>query len=98
MVQMSQVLEHAHKCSPPRTRHIVEVIFDQALQARPRLSATLIETVNALEGDVPGGSLGSTRHAKSMLNRRVDCVDASAKPAAMRSAVYRPRRSEAKPR
>jgi hypothetical protein len=58
MMQMSQVLEYAHKTSLPQTRHIAEAITNRTLQAGAYAPfATLDQTVSALKGDVPGGSL-----------------------------------------
>jgi hypothetical protein len=57
MMQMSQVLEYAHEKSRPQTRHLEEAITNRTLQAMLASFATLDQTVSALKGDVPGGSL-----------------------------------------
>jgi hypothetical protein len=96
---MSQVLEHEQKSSFPRTRDIAEAIVHRTLPAVfPLLFATLDETVSALWGDVPGGSLERTWPAKPLFDRRMYRVDERATPSAMSKASYTTRRSEAKPR
>jgi hypothetical protein len=67
MVQMSQVLEYAHKTSSPQTRKIVEAMAHHAFRRCSAPFATLDQTVSALKGDVPGGSLerlGERHHAR----------------------------------
>src|ERR1700738_4616708 len=58
MVQMSQVLEYADKTSHPQTRHLAEAISNRTLR---RCLCSVCDagsqTVSALKGDVPGGSL-----------------------------------------
>jgi hypothetical protein len=57
-MQMSRVLEYARETSPPQTRHIAEAIRNRTLQAGASAPfATLDQTVSAVKGDVPGGSL-----------------------------------------
>jgi len=55
---MSQVLQYAGACLSPQTRYIAEA--NGVLNASGDASApfpTLDQTVSALKGDVPGGSL-----------------------------------------
>ena len=66
MVQMSQVLEYAHKTSSPQTRKIVEAMAHHAFRRCSAPFATLDQTVSALKGDVPGGSL---QHVPTAVNR-----------------------------
>jgi len=58
MVQMSQVLEYAHKTSRPQTRHPRGGNHESNTSGDGSAPfATLDQTVSALKGDVPGGSL-----------------------------------------
>jgi hypothetical protein len=55
---MSQVLEYVRQTPCPQTRRIAEAITNRTLQAMPPLRLRRwIQTVSALKGDVPEGSL-----------------------------------------
>ena len=96
---MSQVLEHEQKPSFPRTRDIAEAIVHRTLPAVfPLLFATLDQTVSALWGDVPGGSLERLGQPSRYLTVVKECVEDRAEPSAMSRRSYMTRRSEAKPR
>ena len=84
MMQMSQVLEYSHKTFLPQTRHLAEAITNRTLQAGASAPfATLDQTVSALKGDVPGGSLERLGEPSRYFDRRLECVDERAAPSAM---------------
>ena len=60
--------------------------------------ATLNETVDALMGDVPEGSLERLGRPSRYLTVVWNCVDERGEPSAMSGTLYMTRRSEAKPR
>src|ERR1700730_7544033 len=53
MMQMSQVLEYAHKTSHPQTRHLAEAITNRTLQAMPRSVCDAGSDDECLEGRCP---------------------------------------------
>jgi hypothetical protein len=57
MMQMSQVLEYEHKTSLPQTRTSRRQSGIEHFRRGLLGFATLNQTVSALKGDVPGGSL-----------------------------------------
>ena len=68
------------------------------LSLRSTRGAELDQTVSAMSGDVPGGSLETTWRAELSFDRLLDCTDERTKPSAMVGAFYTSRWSEAKPR
>ena len=60
--------------------------------------ATLDQTVSALKGDVPGGSLERLGEPSRYLTVVEERVEDRAEPSAMSRRSYITRRSEAKPR
>ena len=60
--------------------------------------AEVDQTVSAMNGDVPGGSLETAWLAKLLFDRRLKSADERAESSAMVEAFYTSRRSEAKPR
>jgi hypothetical protein len=78
--------------------HVAHILItSNASSDAPALSVTLDQTVSALKGDVPEGSL-ERLDEKPLFNRRLECVDERASPSAMSRVLYMTRRSEAKPR
>src|SRR6202049_5274741 len=98
MMQMSQVLEHAHKTSHPQTRHLAEAITNRTLQAMPRSVCDAGSDGECLEGRCPRREPRTIWRTKPLFDGRLDCVDERVPPSAMRRVLYMTRRSEAKPR
>jgi hypothetical protein len=99
MVQMSQVLEYAHEKPCPQTRHIAEAITNRTLQAGAYAPfATLDQTVSALKGDVPGGSLERLDEPSRYLTVVWNASMSELGPPLWIDVFYTPRWSEAKPR
>ena len=84
MMQMGQVSRCDEKHLLPQARHVAEAIGHRTLGAKPRcVFQTQNETVNALKGDVPEGSLERLGEPSRYFDRRLECVDERAAPSAM---------------
>src|ERR1700687_4517944 len=75
MMQMSQVLEYAHKTSHPQTRHLAEAITNRPLQAIPRSVCHAGSDVECVEGRCPRREPRTIWQTKPLFDRRLECVD-----------------------
>src|ERR1700686_33529 len=98
MIQMSQVLEYAHKTSPPQTRPSRRQSRIEHFRRCLRCVYDAGPDGECLEGQCPRREPRTTWRAKPLFDRRLECVDERAAPSAMGGVLYTTRRSEAKPR
>jgi hypothetical protein len=82
-----------------QTRHLAEAITNRTLQAGASAPfATLNETVSALKGDVPGGSLERLGEPSRYLTVVWNASMSEPRHPLCEGVLYMTRRSEAKPR